>query len=74
MVGRAIKTVTVDAGSLIDAIMFTSTMAIRCLNKNAANVEAGGVRRWRWCEVQNGGSSMLVSVSGRIMLCADRSS
>jgi len=45
MVGRAIKTVTIDVGSLTDAVVITSTMAIRCMNKNAASVEAGGVRR-----------------------------
>ncbi|MBW8832181.1 MAG: hypothetical protein JF606_22770 [Burkholderiales bacterium] len=31
-------------GPLSDAVVFTSTMAIRCMNKNAASVEAGGVR------------------------------
>ncbi len=43
MVGRAIKTVTIDVGWLTDAVVFTSTIAIRCMNKNAAKFEAGGV-------------------------------
>lgn len=44
MVSRAIKTVTIDVGSLTDAVVFTSTMAIKSMNKNAASVDAGGVR------------------------------
>ncbi|WP_372529172.1 hypothetical protein [Piscinibacter sp.] len=43
MVDRAIKTVTVGMGLLADAVMFTTTMTIKSMNKNAASVEAGGV-------------------------------
>jgi hypothetical protein len=46
MVARAIKTAIVDVGPLNNAVVFMSTMAIRCMNKNAASVEAGGVRHW----------------------------
>lgn len=46
MVGGAIKTAIVGVGPLSDAVVFTSTMAIRCMNKNAASVEAGGVGNW----------------------------
>ena len=74
MAAGAIKTVTADVGLMVDGVMFTTTMAVKVMNESAASVEAGGVCCWRWCEVQNGGSSMLGGVSARIMLCAERSS
>jgi hypothetical protein len=45
MVGLSIKTAIVDTGAWTDAVMFTTTMDIKSMNKNAASVEAGGVRR-----------------------------
>jgi len=46
MVVRTIEMVTIGSRSLIEAVMFTSMMAIKGMNKNAASIEAGGVRRW----------------------------
>ena len=46
-------------------------MAITIMNKNAASVEAGGVRRG--AGAQNGGSSVFSSGPDWIMLCDERS-
>ncbi len=58
MVGRAIKTTIVDVGSLSDAVVFTSTMAIRCMNRTppVLKLAAFGIGG---CCVQKGGASML---------------
>ena len=43
MAAGAIKTVTADVVLMADAVMCTTTMGIKGMNKNAASVEAGGV-------------------------------